>query len=145
MRPMQEVVQIGGEAQQGSAPVWPLLNDAPERRKVQSPFTATQVQARVSNNVATQFASGAPCRHLITGDVCIGDSRLAETIAEPAADAGAIVAILLPNARLADQMAREFAQWVPDVSMAVVTGETRGVQYIREITPITQRLQPSTA
>jgi len=117
---------IGSTAEQGSAPVTPILLDTRERRKVQSPFTATQDQARAIEDVAVQLASGVPCRHLITGDVGTGKSYVAEIIAASAADAGAKVAILLPNARLADQMSREFSEWFPDIAMAVVTGETRG-------------------
>lgn len=117
---------IGSTAEQGTTTVKPILLDTRERRKVQSPFTPTQDQTRAIEDVATQLASGVPCRHLITGDVGTGKSYVAEIIAASAADAGAKVAILLPNARLADQMAREFGQWFPDIPMAVVTGETRG-------------------
>lgn len=119
---------IGSTTGDTPASCRPLTLDTRERRKVQSPFHPTKDQAAAIEDVAAQLASGLPCRHLITGDVGTGKSYVAEIIAAAAADAGAKVAILLPNARLADQMAKEFVSWFPDVAMAVVTGETRGAE-----------------
>jgi len=113
-----------------SDPAWPLAGNgslvAQLRRNL--PFGLTGAQQRVAEEIAGDLREGRPMLRLVQGDVGCGKTVVAAFAALQAIESGAQVALMAPTELLAEQHARNFAQWFDPlgVRVGVHTGRQQG-------------------
>lgn len=83
------------------------------------PFTPTAAQRRVLAEIRADMAQGQPMLRLVQGDVGSGKTLVAAGAALHAIEAGYQVALMAPTALLAEQHARNFAQWLAPLGVPV--------------------------
>lgn len=98
------------------------------KRIAQIPFTLTDEQEQAIKDSVADLTSHTPMHRILAGDVGLGKSCVYGTIAAAVVDGGGTVAILVPNATLAEQVAREFKEWWPDLPLQLITGGETGVK-----------------
>ena len=88
------------------------------------PFSLTGAQSRVWNEIEQDLAGSKPMLRLVQGDVGCGKTVVAGLAALHAVDAGFQVVLMAPTELLAEQHARNFANWFEplDVPLALLTG-----------------------
>lgn len=98
------------------------------------PFSLTGAQAHVWKEIETDLALSKPMLRLVQGDVGCGKTVVAALAALHAVDAGFQVVLMAPTELLAEQHARNFANWLEPlkVSLALLTGSL-GVRKRAEI------------
>ncbi|MEQ1579112.1 MAG: ATP-dependent DNA helicase RecG [Steroidobacteraceae bacterium] len=98
------------------------------------PFALTGAQARVWKEIEADLAAAKPMLRLVQGDVGCGKTVVAALAALHAVDAGFQVVLMAPTELLAEQHARNFANWLEplNVSLALLTGRL-GVRKRSEI------------
>lgn len=106
----------------GQHRAWQLPTIA--QRMAALPFALTQDQRAAITRIVRGLDGLRPLRALLSGDVGTGKSAVFAVVAAAMADAGARVAILLPNEVLVTQVADVVSQFFPDVPVCAVTGET---------------------
>ncbi|MFP4252063.1 MAG: ATP-dependent DNA helicase RecG [Guyparkeria sp.] len=82
-------------------------------------FTPTGAQKRVIGEIKTDLAQRLPMLRLVQGDVGSGKTLVAAAAALDVIDAGYQVALMAPTALLAEQHARNFAQWFEPLGLSV--------------------------
>jgi ATP-dependent DNA helicase RecG len=111
-------------------PGWPLAGDgALKARLLESlPFSTTQAQARVLEEIEADLALAQPMLRLVQGDVGCGKTLVAAIAATRALEAGHQVALMAPTELLADQHARNFRRWFEPlgIEVALATGRQTG-------------------
>lgn len=107
-------------------PAAPIALPTLQARLHGSALTPTEDQVGAITDIATQLALPHRMKHAVIGDVGTGKTFVAGVIAAACADAATRVAMLLPNARLAAQVAADFREWFPDLAVTEVTSETGG-------------------
>ena len=92
------------------------------------PFTPTQSQSRVMDEVAKDMASGRPMNRLVQGDVGSGKTAVAAFGAWAAAKSGVQCAMMAPTELLAEQHARTLEALLAPagVRVALLTGSVKG-------------------
>ena len=92
------------------------------------PFRLTGAQQRVIDALMGDFARGRPMLRLVQGDVGSGKTLVAAMAALPVIDSGYQVALMAPTEILAEQHARNFAEWYTPLGIEVVllTGSDKG-------------------
>jgi len=90
------------------------------------PFALTADQRTAIQEMADRMRQGETLRAVLMGDVASGKTAVFGVLAAAIADepVGARAAIMLPNAVLAQQVARELRSYWPDLPIMLVTGET---------------------
>ena len=83
-------------------------------------FTPTGAQQRVIGEIKTDLAQRLPMLRLVQGDVGSGKTLVAAAAALDVIDAGYQVALMAPTALLAEQHARNFAQWFEPLGLSVL-------------------------
>lgn len=83
-------------------------------------FTPTGAQRRVIGEIKTDLAQRLPMLRLVQGDVGSGKTLVAAAAALDVIDAGYQVALMAPTALLAEQHARNFAQWFEPLGLSVL-------------------------
>ncbi|MFW6021199.1 MAG: DEAD/DEAH box helicase, partial [Guyparkeria sp.] len=83
-------------------------------------FTPTGAQKRVIGEIKTDLAQHLPMLRLVQGDVGSGKTLVAAAAALDVIDAGYQVALMAPTALLAEQHARNFAQWFEPLGLSVL-------------------------
>ena len=82
-------------------------------------FTPTGAQRRVIGEIKADLAESLPMLRLVQGDVGSGKTLVAAAAALDVIDAGYQVALMAPTALLAEQHARNFAQWFEPLGLSV--------------------------
>ncbi len=113
-----------------SDPAWPLAGDGTLGGQLRRalPFGLTAAQQRVAEEIAADLREPRPMMRLVQGDVGCGKTVVAAFAALQAVESGAQVALMAPTELLAEQHARNFAQWFDPlgVRVALHTGRQQG-------------------
>ncbi len=114
--------------QEEGAPALPLNEAALGTFLAGMPFTPTDAQMRVLQEIAIDLAKPVPMLRLIQGDVGSGKTLVAAGAALQAINNGYQVAIMAPTEILAEQHWRNFCQWFEplDITMEWLSGRTKG-------------------
>lgn len=86
------------------------------------PFPLTVEQQAAIQAAIVDIRAVAPMRRILAGDVGTGKTAVYGTICASVVDAGGRAVVLAPTESLAQQVAREFRTWWPDLQLQVVTG-----------------------
>jgi ATP-dependent DNA helicase RecG len=91
------------------------------------PFSPTNAQARVVDEIKTDLAKVQPMMRLVQGDVGSGKTLVAALAALTAISQGYQVALMAPTEILAEQHAINFANWFTplDISVGWLAGKTK--------------------
>ncbi|KGJ96809.1 ATP-dependent DNA helicase RecG [Colwellia psychrerythraea] len=107
----------------------PLLGDEKVTKKFLKalPFTPTNAQARVVDEIKTDLAKTQPMMRLVQGDVGSGKTLVAALAALTAISEGYQVALMAPTEILAEQHAINFANWFTPLGISVgwLAGKTK--------------------
>ena len=107
----------------------PLLGDEKISQKFLKalPFSPTNAQARVVDEIKTDLAKNQPMMRLLQGDVGSGKTLVAALAALTAISEGYQVALMAPTEILAEQHAINFANWFTplDISVGWLAGKTK--------------------
>lgn len=92
------------------------------------PFTLTDAQQRVADEIEHDLNQAAPMQRLVQGDVGCGKTIVAALTALKAIEAGYQVAIMAPTELLAEQHRRSFSLWFEPLGITVqwLSGKTKG-------------------
>jgi ATP-dependent DNA helicase RecG len=92
------------------------------------PFTLTEAQQRVADEIALDLGQGRPMQRLVQGDVGAGKTVVAAMAALQAVEAGHQVALMAPTELLAEQHLRSFQAWLEPlgVELTWLTGRQKG-------------------
>ncbi|MEI6894112.1 MAG: ATP-dependent DNA helicase RecG [Colwellia sp.] len=106
-----------------------LLGDEKLNRKFLNalPFSPTNAQARVVDEIKTDLAKSQPMMRLVQGDVGSGKTLVAALAALTAISEGYQVALMAPTEILAEQHAITFAHWFTSLKINVgwLAGKTK--------------------
>lgn len=94
------------------APAMPACGTLTEQLLKQLPFTLTNAQQRVSQEIAQEMARNKPMLRLVQGDVGAGKTVVAALAALHAIAAGYQVALMAPTDLLTEQHAAQFQRWL---------------------------------
>ena len=83
------------------------------------PFTLTQAQQRVSQEIANDIAQSVPMHRLLQGDVGSGKTIVAALAAAIAMDTGTQCALMAPTEILAEQHFRKLIGWLEPLGVRV--------------------------
>ena len=99
-----------------------------ERFLAALPFTLTEAQRRVGDEIADDLARGQPMHRLLQGDVGSGKTVVAALAAAIAIDSGWQCALMAPTEILAEQHFRKLVHWLEPlgVTVAWLTGSRKG-------------------
>jgi len=91
------------------------------------PFSPTNAQARVVDEIKTDLAKSQPMMRLVQGDVGSGKTLVAALAALTAISQGYQVALMAPTEILAEQHAINFANWFEPLNISVgwLAGKTK--------------------
>ena len=107
----------------------PLLGDGKVNQTFLKslPFSPTNAQARVVDEIKTDLAKPAPMMRLVQGDVGSGKTLVAALAALTAISQGYQVALMAPTEILAEQHAINFAKWFEPLKINVgwLAGKTK--------------------
>ncbi|MFO6423423.1 ATP-dependent DNA helicase RecG [Motilimonas sp. KMU-193] len=94
------------------------------------PFSPTQAQQRVVNEISTDLAKAVPMMRLVQGDVGSGKTLVAALAALQVIESGYQVALMAPTELLAEQHSRVFSQWLEPLGIQVgwLAGKVKGKQ-----------------
>ena len=108
----------------------PLVLDGIDARIDSIPFTLSRDQRAAIHEIAQDLRGNLVIHRVLSGEVASGKSAVFGAIAAATRDdivrhgEDRCVAILLPNEALANQMARDFHSWWPDLRTCLVTSQT---------------------
>ncbi|EAT13059.1 ATP-dependent DNA helicase RecG [Bermanella marisrubri] len=116
------------EMQRHAAPAIPASQDYLAKLLKQLPFTPTNAQQRVNQEIVADFAKGFPMLRLVQGDVGSGKTLVAAMAALHVLEQGYQVAIMAPTEILAEQHLKNFQGWMEPlgISMAWLAGKVKG-------------------
>jgi len=95
------------------------------KRAAAIPFTLTDEQEHAITDCLADLASHAPMRRILSADVGAGKSAVYLTVAATVVDGLGTVVVLLPNAALAEQVARDCKEWWSDIPLQLITGDSK--------------------
>ena len=112
--------------QQG-APALPVVGTLSEALLKALPFTLTEAQQRVLQEIRTDLLANYPMQRLLQGDVGSGKTVVAALAAAQAIDSGYQAALMAPTEILAEQHFRKIESWLSPlgVNIAWLTGSLR--------------------
>lgn len=105
------------------------VNSTLEKQFLDSlPFSPTNAQSRVMEEIRTDLTRPIPMMRLVQGDVGSGKTLVAALAALTAISSGYQVALMAPTELLAEQHANNFNQWFEnlDIKVAWLAGKTKG-------------------
>ncbi|HDR1924231.1 TPA: ATP-dependent DNA helicase RecG [Pasteurella multocida] len=119
-------VRIG--TQQFSAYPLSYQTDLKQRFLAQLPFTPTDAQVRVTQEIEQDLTNPFPMMRLVQGDVGSGKTLVAALTALLAIDNGKQVALMAPTEILAEQHATNFRRWLAPLEIEVgwLAGKVKG-------------------
>ena len=107
--------------------ITPLINVPQSRlpkRLLNIPFTLTQEQLMVVNEILSDMNSNKPMQRALLGDVGTGKTCCYALAAACASDSGGHVAIILPSATLARQIFDDFKGWFKDIDIKFISAQS---------------------
>ena len=112
--------------QQG-APALPVVGPLSDALLKALPFTLTEAQQRVLQEIRTDLLANYPMQRLLQGDVGSGKTVVAALAAAQAIDSGYQAALMAPTEILAEQHFRKIEGWLTPlgVNIAWLTGSLR--------------------
>jgi ATP-dependent DNA helicase RecG len=117
-------------AQAKADPGYAVHPDASLKQRFLStlPFSPTGAQNRVVNEIEGNLASGMPMMRLVQGDVGSGKTLVAALGALSVIGSGYQVALMAPTELLAEQHAKNFADWLTPLNIKVgwLAGKLKG-------------------
>ena len=113
-----------------SAPAIPIEQDLRARFLAQLPFTLTNAQQRVSDEIAEDLAQTKPMLRLIQGDVGCGKTSVAALAAIQAIAAGYQVALMAPTDLLSEQHAINLQNWL--LPLGIISLRLSGKMKVKE-------------
>ena len=103
-----------------SAPTLPLEHDVSSRLLNSLPFSLTNAQKRVADEISQNLAQSKPMLRLVQGDVGAGKTIIAALAAIQAIAAGYQVAFMAPTDLLSDQHANNLIHWLEPLGIKVL-------------------------
>ena len=122
------LLKMRAEVQIDPAPKLPPSKSLKEKLLAQLPFSPTNAQARVVNEIEQDFQTGFPMLRLVQGDVGSGKTLVAALAAVSALEQGFQVALMAPTEILAEQHLKNFQTWFEPlgITMAWLAGKVKG-------------------
>lgn len=118
--------------QQEGAPAMPPKEEVQKTFFSHLPFSPTDAQLRVIDEIATDIAQAIPMLRLLQGDVGSGKTLVAAAAALQAIANGFQVALMAPTEILAEQHWRSFSEWFAPgdlgIEMEWLSGRTKGAK-----------------
>lgn len=102
------------------------------------PFTLTQAQQRVLQEIQKDLTQPYPMQRLVQGDVGSGKTVIAALAAIQAAEAGYQVAVMAPTEILAEQHLNAFLEWLEplNIKVAALNGRMKAAEKRFQLTQI---------
>ena len=100
------------QARKHPAPVLDVPGALPQRLLASLPFTPTQAQSRVVDEIVADLRRPAPMQRLVQGDVGSGKTLVATLACLHAVEAGYQAALMAPTEILAEQHFLNLSQWL---------------------------------
>ena len=122
------LLKMRAEMQIDPAPKLPVAAELREKLLSQLPFTPTQAQIRVEQEIQQDLQSGIPMLRLVQGDVGSGKTLVAALAALSALEQGFQVALMAPTEILAEQHLMNFKNWFEPLGISVgwLAGKVKG-------------------
>ncbi|GAA6134527.1 ATP-dependent DNA helicase RecG [Oceaniserpentilla sp. 4NH20-0058] len=122
------LLKMRASIQLDHAPVLPASNTLKTSFLASLPFTPTNAQQRVVNEIQQDLSKGFPMLRLVQGDVGSGKTLVAALAALSALEQGFQVALMAPTEILAEQHLKNFQTWFEPlgISMAWLAGKVKG-------------------
>ncbi|MFT6261850.1 MAG: ATP-dependent DNA helicase RecG [Bermanella sp.] len=122
------LLKMRAEMQIDPAPKLTPAHKLREQLLSQLPFTPTNAQLRVENEIAKDLLTGVPMLRLVQGDVGSGKTLVAALAALSALEQGFQVAMMAPTEILAEQHLINFKNWLEplDISVGWLAGKVKG-------------------
>ncbi len=116
------------EVKRELAPALPPSKHLVNSMLAQLPFTLTNAQVRVGQEIQNDLASGQPMLRLVQGDVGSGKTLVAAMAALTALEQGFQVAIMAPTEILAEQHLKNFSAWFEPLGLSIawLAGKVKG-------------------
>lgn len=116
------------QVQSCQAPVIPMQQPVQKQLLSQLPFTPTQAQSRVVQEVAADLQQSYPMLRLVQGDVGSGKTLVAALAACDVLSSGYQVALMAPTEILAEQHFHNLSQWFEPlgIHMGWLSGKLKG-------------------
>ena len=126
------------KAKQDAAIKVQTAGELSQRLLQQLPFSPTNAQSRVFQEILTDLGAGHPMLRLVQGDVGSGKTLVAALAAASVVQAGYQVAIMAPTEILAEQHYNNFRQWFKPLGLNVawMIGKLKGKVREKELADI---------
>ena len=134
------LLKMRAEVQKDMAPVLPESKILKPKLLAQLPFSPTNAQLRVSQEIQQDLIKGYPMLRLVQGDVGSGKTLVAVLAALSALEAGQQVALMAPTEILAEQHLKNFQEWLAplDIETAWLAGKVKGKARVATLNAIAQ-------
>lgn len=122
------MLAIRSQGQQDHALALPKVNQLKQQLLAQLPFSPTQAQERVVQEIEADLEKPHPMMRLVQGDVGSGKTLVAALAAVRAIEHGYQVAMMAPTELLAEQHAINFTNWFESMGIQVgwLAGKLKG-------------------
>ncbi|MCG9691390.1 ATP-dependent DNA helicase RecG [Vibrio sp. Isolate22] len=122
------MLSVRSKGQQDKAMPLPPVNTLKDKLLAQLPFSPTNAQTRVTQEIETDLEKPHPMMRLVQGDVGSGKTLVAALAAVRALEHGQQVALMAPTELLAEQHAINFANWFEAMGIQVgwLAGKLKG-------------------
>ncbi|MFY0639754.1 MAG: ATP-dependent DNA helicase RecG [Bermanella sp.] len=122
------LLKMRASIQHDHAPTLPESKKLKEPFLSSLPFSPTDAQQRVVNEIEQDFSKGFPMLRLVQGDVGSGKTLVAAMAALSALEQGYQVALMAPTEILAEQHLKNFQSWFEPlgISLAWLAGKVKG-------------------
>ncbi|MGF1751243.1 ATP-dependent DNA helicase RecG [Vibrio cionasavignyae] len=122
------MLAVRSQGQQDKAVALPEMGRFKQQLLEQLPFSPTNAQHRVVNEIEQDLLKTAPMMRLVQGDVGSGKTLVAALAALRAIEHGYQVAMMAPTELLAEQHAINFANWFESMGIDVgwLSGKQKG-------------------
>lgn len=132
------MLSVRSKGQQDAALPLPVANKLKQQLLDQLPFSPTNAQSRVVEEIEQDLVKPHPMMRLVQGDVGSGKTLVAALAALRALEHGYQVALMAPTELLAEQHAINFANWFEPMGIKVgwLAGKLKGKAKEAELTKI---------
>ncbi|MCV6627417.1 MAG: ATP-dependent DNA helicase RecG [Cellvibrionaceae bacterium] len=132
------LLKLRQQIQQDGAPAMAATGHFSQPFLAQLPFSLTNAQQRVSQEVAADLAQPRPMLRLIQGDVGSGKTMIAALAALQAVENGFQAAIMAPTEILAEQHFNNFQAWLEPLGIQVawLVGKLKGKRREQQLASI---------
>lgn len=132
------MLSVRSKGQQDAALPLPDANNLKQQLLDQLPFSPTNAQSRVVQEIEQDLVKPHPMMRLVQGDVGSGKTLVAALAALRALEHGYQVALMAPTELLAEQHAINFANWFEPMGLKIgwLAGKLKGKAKEAELTKI---------